>query len=323
MRKILITGGAGFIGSHLAERYVADGADVVVVDDLSTGRLENLAPIEASPSLRVVVADVRDEERMAQLLADRDLVFHMAARIGLKLVIQSPLTTLETNVDGTASVLRAARAAKAKIVVASTSEVYGLASRIPSAEEDPITIGAPTKGRWSYAASKALDEFMALASWHEYGVPTVVVRLFNTVGPRQTGRYGMVIPRFVDQALAGRPLTVYGDGTQTRCFCHVHDVVGALVRLADEPSAVGEVFNLGNPQETTINALAAQVIAVTGSSSMPVHVPFEEAYERHFEEIMRRVPDIAKIRERIGFAPQRDLEAILRDVVADRAPVSV
>jgi UDP-glucose 4-epimerase len=319
----LITGGAGFIGSHLAERYVADGADVVVVDDLSTGRLENLAPIEASPSLRVVVADVRDEERMAQLLADRDLVFHMAARIGLKLVIQSPLTTLETNVDGTASVLRAARAAKAKIVVASTSEVYGLASRIPSAEEDPITIGAPTKGRWSYAASKALDEFMALASWHEYGVPTVVVRLFNTVGPRQTGRYGMVIPRFVDQALAGRPLTVYGDGTQTRCFCHVHDVVGALVRLADEPSAVGEVFNLGNPQETTINALAAQVIAVTGSSSMPVHVPFEEAYERHFEEIMRRVPDIAKIRERIGFAPQRDLEAILRDVVADRAPVSV
>jgi UDP-glucose 4-epimerase len=323
VRKILITGGAGFIGSHLAERYVADGADVVVVDDLSTGRLENLAPIEASPSLRVVVADVRDEERMAQLLADRDLVFHMAARIGLKLVIQSPLTTLETNVDGTASVLRAARAAKAKIVVASTSEVYGLASRIPSAEEDPITIGAPTKGRWSYAASKALDEFMALASWHEYGVPTVVVRLFNTVGPRQTGRYGMVIPRFVDQALAGRPLTVYGDGTQTRCFCHVHDVVGALVRLADEPSAVGEVFNLGNPQETTINALAAQVIAVTGSSSMPVHVPFEEAYERHFEEIMRRVPDIAKIRERIGFAPQRDLEAILRDVVADRAPVSV
>jgi UDP-glucose 4-epimerase len=323
VRKVLITGGAGFIGSHLAERYVAEGADVVVVDDLSTGRLENLGAIEGAPSLRVVVADVRDEERMTELFADRDLVFHMAARIGLKLVIESPLSTVETNVDGTASVLRAARGTKAKVIVASTSEVYGLATRIPSAEDDPITIGAPTKGRWSYAASKALDEFMALACWREWGVPAVVVRLFNTVGPRQTGRYGMVIPRFVEQALAGRPLTVYGDGTQTRCFCHVHDVVDGLMRLAEEPSAVGEVFNLGNPQETTINALADEVIALAGSSSTTTYVPFEQAYEQHFEEIMRRVPDITKVRSRIGFAPRHDLAAILRDVIAERRAVAV
>jgi UDP-glucose 4-epimerase len=322
VKKIIITGGAGFIGSHLTEHCLRSGADVVVVDDLSTGRLENLHAVEGSPALRIVVADVREEEQLAHLTADRDVVFHLAARIGLKLVIESPLGTLETNVEGTASVLRAARATKTKVVLASTSEVYGLSTHLPSAESDPITIGSPTKGRWSYAASKALDEFMALATWHEYGVPTIVVRLFNTVGPRQSGRYGMVVPRFVDQALAGQALTVYGDGTQTRCFCHVRDVVGALVRLADEPWAIGEVFNVGNPQETTINALAKRVIALTASSSPIVHVPFEQAYEKHFEEIMRRVPDIAKIRARIGFAPTADLAAILRDVIAERAPVS-
>jgi UDP-glucose 4-epimerase len=323
VKKVLITGGAGFIGSYLAERYVRDGADVTVIDDLSTGRLENLYAIAGSPSLRVVIADVRDEERLTKLMEDRDVAFHMAARIGLRLVIESPLTTLETNVDGTASVLRAARSAKTKVVLASTSEVYGLATRIPSSEDDPITIGSPVRGRWSYAASKAVDEFMALSTWHEHGVPAVVVRLFNTVGPRQSARYGMVLPRFVDQALAGQPLTIYGDGTQTRCFCHVRDVIGALVRLAEEPSAVGEVFNLGNAQETTINELAARVIALTASSSTPTHVSFNEAYGPHFEEIMRRVPDLAKARARIGFAPAIDLDGIVRDIIADRTPVRV
>jgi UDP-glucose 4-epimerase len=321
VKKVLITGGAGFIGSHLAQRYVEAGHHVVVVDDLSTGRLENLRAIEGSPLLDVQVADIRDEERLTRLMADRDVAFHLAARIGLKLVIESPLTTLETNVDGTASVLRAARPSKAKVVVASTSEVYGLASRIPSSEDDPITIGSPVRGRWSYAASKALDEFMALGYWHEHGVPTVVVRLFNTVGPRQTGRYGMVIPRFVDQALANRPLTVYGDGSQTRCFCHVGDVVSALVRLAFEPTAVGEVFNLGNPHEIAINALAERVIALARSSSTLTHVPFEAAYGANFEEIMRRVPDVTKARERVGFVPAHDLDGILREIIADRAAV--
>ena len=321
MKKVLITGGAGFIGSHLAQRYVEAGDHVVVVDDLSTGRLENLQAIQGSPLLDVHVADIRDEEHLTSLMADRDVAFHLAARIGLKLVIESPLTTLEMNVDGTSSVLRAARPWKTKVVVASTSEVYGLATRIPSSEEDPITIGAPVRGRWSYAASKALDEFMALGYWREHGVPTVVVRLFNTVGPRQTGRYGMVIPRFVDQALANRPLTVYGDGTQTRCFCHVRDVAGALAGLALEPSAVGEVFNLGNPHEIAINDLAARVIALTGSSSSLEHVPYEVAYDANFEEIMRRVPDIGKIRARIGFVPSLSLDRILGEVIADRSPV--
>jgi UDP-glucose 4-epimerase len=321
VKKILITGGAGFIGSYLAQRYVEAGHHVIVVDDLSTGRLENLRTIEGSPLLDVQVADIRDEERLTKLMADRDVAFHLAARIGLKLVIESPLTTLETNVDGTASVLRAARPSKTKVVVASTSEVYGLATRIPSSEEDPITIGSPVRGRWSYAASKALDEFMALGYWHEHGVPTVVVRLFNTVGPRQTGRYGMVIPRFVDQALANRPLSVYGDGSQTRCFCQIRDVVGALVLLALDPTAVGEVFNLGNPQEVTINDLAARVIALTGSASSLAHVPFEVAYGSNFEEIMRRVPDITKVRERIGFAPSLDIDRILHEIIADRSVV--
>jgi UDP-glucose 4-epimerase len=314
MKKVLITGGAGFIGSHLADYYAKKGVRVVVVDDMSAGNVSNLAGIDPA-LLEVVVADIRDEKLMSALVPGCDLVVHLAAKVGLKAVVKHPLGTLETNVDGTASVLRAARETKTKVLVASTSEVFGLASRIPSSEDDPITIGSPTRNRWSYAASKAIDEFIAIGYWREHHVPTVVVRLFNTVGPRQSGRYGMVIPSFIRMATAGEPLTVHGDGTQTRCFCHVRDVVDALARLAEDPAAVGEVFNLGNPEEITINDLASRVIALTGSSSPIKYVSYDEAYGEGFEEIRRRVPDIAKIRKAIGFAPSARLDEILREII--------
>lgn len=315
MKRVLITGGAGFIGSHLAARYIGMGTSVLAVDNLSTGSLDNLAGLDPA-LLELAVADIRDEQRMSELVRGCDLVVHLAARVGLKVVVEQPLETLETNVEGTASVLRAASEHRTKVIVASTSEVYGLATRIPSSEDDPITIGAPTRNRWSYAASKALDEFLAFAYWRERGLPIVVVRLFNTVGPRQSGRYGMVIPSFIRMALANEPLTVYGDGTQTRCFCHVRDVAGALVSLADEPRAVGEVFNLGNPEETTINHLAARVIALTGSFSPITYMSHDLAYGEAFQEIQRRVPNIAKIQAAIGFAPTAALDGILREIIA-------
>jgi nucleoside-diphosphate-sugar epimerase len=315
VKKILITGGAGFIGSHLAARYTSLGIPVLVVDNLSTGTLDNLAGIDPA-LLEVAITDIRDEQQIAKLVRGCDLVVHLAARVGLKVVVEQPLETLETNVEGTASVLRAACASKTKVIVASTSEVYGLATRIPSSEDDPITIGAPTRNRWSYAASKALDEFLAFAYWRERMLPIVIVRLFNTVGPRQSGRYGMVIPSFIRMAMANEPLTVYGNGTQTRCFCHVRDVAGALVALGDDPRAVGEVFNLGNPEETTINDLAARVIALTGSSSKITYMSHDLAYGEAFQEIQRRVPDISKIQEAIGFMPSARLDEILTEIIA-------
>jgi UDP-glucose 4-epimerase len=322
VKKVLITGGAGFIGSHLAQRYCAMGVPVVVVDDMSAGNIANLAGLDPT-LLEVVVADIRDEKLLSPLVRGCDLVVHLAARVGLKAVIKHPLGTLETNVDGTAAVLRAARETKTKVIVASTSEVYGLTKRFPSSEDDPITIGSPIRSRWSYAASKALDEFIAIGYWREHGVPTVVVRLFNTVGPRQSGRYGMVIPSFIRMAIANEPVTVFGDGTQTRCFCHVRDVADALVRLADDPAVVGEIFNLGNPEEIAINDLAKRVIALTDSSSTITYVPHNVAYGEMFEEIQRRVPDIAKIRKAIGFAPSAHLDEILREIIAGlRIPVA-
>lgn len=324
MKRVLITGGAGFIGSHLAERCVAEGIEVVALDDLSTGRLGNLRPVDGSPLFRFQQGDVRDPAALESALQGCDTVVHLAARIGLKLVVQSSLATLETNVEGTESVFRAIRGRKKRVIVASTSEVYGLSKHIPSSEDDPITIGSPVRNRWSYAASKALDEFIALGNFREHGVPATVVRLFNTVGPRQSGRYGMVVPTFVSQALAGETVTVYGDGTQTRCFCHVRDVAGALLRLAREPSTAGQVFNLGNPQEVTINALARRVIELTGSPSTIGYVPHSTAYGEDFEEIARRVPDIARIRAAIGFEPAFGLDDVLREVIAERsAPVAV
>jgi len=317
--RVLVTGGAGFIGSHLIDRYLERGWDVVALDDLSSGRESNLARALRNPNFRLVVGDVRDEAVVAELVRSADLVLHMAARVGLKLVVQSAVETLGANVDGTQMVLRQAVRYGRKIVVASTSEVYGLATKFPSSEEDPITIGSPTKSRWSYALSKALDESAALAHYREDGLPAIVVRLFNTVGPRQTAHYGMVIPRFVRQALAGEPLTVYGDGTQTRCFGYVGDIVNGIVALTDEPKALGQVINLGNPQETRILDLAQRILTLTASRSPLEFVPYDRAYEANFEEIYRRVPDIAKARELIGFAPRMGLGDILAAVVEEQS----
>lgn len=315
--KVLVTGGAGFIGSHLCDALLAGGHEAVALDDLSTGSLANLTRLRSNPGLTFVQADVRDEAAVAAAMGSCDAVIHLAARIGLKIIVASPLDTIEVNARGTEVVLAAAARRRLPTLIASTSEVYGLASKYPSEETDPICFGSPTIGRWSYACAKAYDEFYALALHRERQLPVAVVRLFNTVGPRQTGRYGMVIPRFVRQALDGEPLTVYGDGTQTRCFCHVKDVVAGLIAmLARIDRTAGQVINLGNPQETSIEALARLVIEITGSSSEPRHVPFDEAYPAGFEEIMRRVPDISKAHRLLDFTPSADLASILRDVIA-------
>ncbi len=317
MKKILITGGAGFIGSHLSDAYLAAGWNVTAVDDLSTGSRENLAGALGNERFELIEGDVCDDDVTARAMRGCDAVVHLAARIGLKLVIESPLKTLEANVKGTEMVLRHATPLRVPTLIASTSEVYGLATKFPSNEDDPITFGSPTKGRWSYACSKAYDESLALAHHRESGLPAIVVRLFNTVGPRQSTRYGMVLPRFVRQALAGEPLTVYGDGAQTRCFGHVRDVVRGIAALLDEPRAVGDVFNLGNPAEISIRDLAEAVIAATGSTSTIEYTPFDRAYGDGFEEIMKRIPDITKISALVGFRPQDSaIGTIIGDIVA-------
>jgi UDP-glucose 4-epimerase len=316
---VFITGAAGFIGSNLTDAYLAAGWDVVGLDDLSTGSRENLAAAAAHPHFRLVVGDVCNDALVGEAMANCDVVVHLAARIGLRLVIDSPLQTLESNVKGTEVVIKHAAARKLRTIVASTSEVYGLTTRIPSHEDDPITFGSPAKGRWSYACSKAYDEFLALANFRENGLPATVVRLFNTVGARQTGRYGMVLPRFVRQALAGEPLTVYGDGRQTRCFGSVRDVVRVLIQIANEPNAIGEVINLGNPEEIEIVELARRVIALTSSTSSIAYVPFDDVFGAGFEEIQRRVPDITKARALLGFEPRVHRDEIIRDVIAQFA----
>lgn len=322
MSRVLITGGAGFIGSHLCDAYLGRGSNVIVLDDLSSGNERNLAAALQTGRCELVVGDVRDEIVVQSLVERCDLVFHMAARIGLMLVVQSALRTLAANVDGTSVVLRQAAKYHRKILVASTSEVYGLSREFPSREDGAIVIGSPEKNRWSYACSKAVDEFAALAYHREEGLPAIAVRLFNTVGPRQSARYGMVIPRFVRQALSGEPLTVYGDGTQTRCFCYVGEVVAALTKLIEHPGALGKIVNIGNPEEVRIIDLANRVIAATDSRSTIKLVSFEEAYEANFEEIMRRVPDITRARDLIGFSPRFDLDAILSEIIADHRETS-
>jgi UDP-glucose 4-epimerase len=325
MTSYLVTGGAGFIGSNLIDALLARGDSVIALDDLSQGCVDNVEQASTNPRFLLVEGDVRDHELLDELVRECEIVVHLAARIGLKLVVASALKTLEANVDGTQTVLNTASRYRRRTLVASTSEVYGLTAKIPSSENDPICFGSPTRARWSYAASKALDEFLALALHREQGLPATVVRLFNTVGPRQTGRYGMVIPRFVSQALANEPLTVYGDGSQTRCFCSVDDVVWGLLTLLDDDTSVGDVFNLGNPHEIAIIDLAKRVIDLVGSTSAIRHVPFEEAYESGFEEIVRRVPDISKIQQAIGFTPKVTLDSILRSVIESsrKAPVTV
>jgi len=314
-KRFLITGGTGFIGSHLTDALLAKGHSVTALDNLETGSRENVESALGNRNFELVVGDICDAPLVDKLARKSDVVIHMAARIGLKLVIESPLRTVDVNVRGTEAVMGAATRYRCRTIVASTSEVYGLATKIPSAEDDPITFGSPSKGRWAYACSKAVDEFLALALARERGLPSTVVRLFNTVGPRQSARYGMVLPRFARQALANEPLTVYGDGTQTRSFCYVGDVVRALLDILDNDATIGEIYNLGNPQEVRILDLAHEVIRQTGSTSAIRFVPFDEAYAAGFEEIYRRVPDIAKLRQTIGFEPRVSLSEIIASVI--------
>jgi len=314
--RVLVTGGAGFIGSHLCEAYLERGDEVHVLDDLSTGSIDNISHLRWHPRFDYTIDSVHHKAVTAELVDDCDAVINLAAAVGVKLIVESPVRTIKTNVHGTEVVLAAADKKKKKVLIASTSEVYGLSNDIPFREDGNLVMGATTKGRWSYACSKAIDEFLALAYWREKRLPGVVVRLFNTVGPRQTGRYGMVIPTFVKQALAGRPITVFGDGTQSRCFTHVADVVGALTKVMDHPAAVGQVFNIGSTEEVTIGELAELVKMLTDSRSEIVLVPYSEAYEAGFEDMPRRVPDLTKIGALIGYRPAHVLEQTLQDVIA-------
>jgi UDP-glucose 4-epimerase len=311
----LITGGAGFIGSHLADAYLQRGDEVYAIDDLSTGSIENIQHLKAHERFHYTIDSVHHQPVVAELVDQCDVIFHLAAAVGVKLIVESPVRTIETNVRGTEVVLSLANKKKKKVLVASTSEVYGLSNQVPFREDGNLVMGATTKGRWSYACSKAIDEFLALAYWREKKLPTIIVRLFNTVGPRQTGQYGMVIPTFVKQALAGRPITVYGDGQQTRCFGYVGDVVGALMKLMEHPQAVGQVFNIGSNEEVTILELAERVKELTGSESEIVFVPYDEAYEEGFEDMPRRVPDITKVNSLVGFRPEMSLDGILQSVI--------
>jgi UDP-glucose 4-epimerase len=314
--KVLITGGAGFIGSHLSDACLERGNEVHIIDDLSTGRMDNIAHLKKHPRFHYTIDSVHSQPVLAELVDQCDVIFHLAAAVGVKLIMESPVRTIETNVRGTEIVLAQANKKKKKVLIASTSEVYGLSEQVPFREDGNLVMGATSKGRWSYACSKAIDEFLALAYWREKKLPTIVVRLFNTVGPRQTGRYGMVVPTFVKQALAGRPLTVYGTGEQTRCFGYVGDVVGALIKLMDHPAAVGQVFNIGSEEEVTILELAERIKELTNSDSKIVLVPYDEAYDEGFEDMPRRVPDISKINASVGFRPEMKLDGILKSVIA-------
>jgi len=313
----LITGGAGFIGSHLCEQILADGDEVLVLDDLSTGRYENIAHLERGGKCRFVLGTVIERDLVTECVRECDTIFHLASAVGVKLIIDQPVRTIETIVDGTDNVLRVAARYRKPVLITSTSEVYGKSEKVPFSEDDDRVLGATTHRRWSYACAKALDEFLALAHWYEYRLPVVIVRLFNTVGPRQTGQYGMVVPRFVQQALAGRPISVYGDGGQSRCFTHVRDVVEALAKLIRLPEAVGRIYNLGNNEEVTILQLAERVKALTGSKSEIKFIPYEEAYVEGFEDMRRRVPDLTRIAAAVGYKPKRSLDDILKDVIAD------
>jgi len=316
--RVLITGGAGFIGSHLAEAHLAQGDEVIVIDDLSTGSVENLEHCRDQPGFQLHLDTVMNAGLMAELVDLSDRIYHLAAAVGVRLIVESPVRTIETNIRGTEEVLRHAARKRKRILIASTSEVYGKTDRVPFRETDDLVLGATAKGRWSYACSKAIDEFLAIAYWKEKRVPTVIVRLFNTVGPRQTGQYGMVIPNLIDQGLDGRPITVFGDGAQSRCFTHVADVIQAMMQLIEHPKACGEVYNLGSTEEVTILELARKIQVLTGGQSQIVTIPYEVAYEEGFEDMRRRVPDISRIHELIGYAPRHTLQQILIDVLADR-----
>jgi UDP-glucose 4-epimerase len=313
--RVLITGGAGFIGSHLAERLVSRGDQVCVIDDLSTGSIHNIQPLKPYKNFQYFLDTVTNQQLMAELIDAADVIYHLAAAVGVRLIVESPTHTMETNIRGTEVVLELAAKKKKKVLVASTSEVYGKRNDVPFRESDDLVLGPPDKGRWSYACSKAIDEFLAVAYWKEKKVPTLIARLFNVVGPRQSGRYGMVIPSLIRQALRGREMTVYGDGSQTRCFTHISDAVRALMALTEQRSAYGEVCNIGCMEEISILALAEKIKKLTASESPIVFVPYEKAYEQGFEDMMRRVPDLTKIKQMIGFEPTMSLDEILLDTI--------
>jgi UDP-glucose 4-epimerase len=318
--RFLVTGGAGFIGSHLCDRLLADGHGVHVLDDLSTGSIANIRHLKGKPGFEYTIDSAANARLVAELVDEADFVYHLAAAVGVALIVESPVRTIETNVHCTEVVLAQANKKKKPVLIASTSEVYGKSGVLPFSEQGDMLLGPTDTGRWAYACSKAIDEFLAIAYWRERQLPTIVVRLFNTVGPRQTGRYGMVLPRFVRQALAGEPLTVYGDGTQQRCFCHVGDVIEALVALGSHEAAYGEVLNVGSEEEVSILELAERVTEATNSSSDIALIPYAEAYEDGFEDMYRRVPDISKVDRMIGWRPTHSLGAIIDEVAeAQRA----
>lgn len=312
--RYLITGGAGFIGSHLADELLRRGSQVLIIDDLSTGSIENIEHLRSCADFRYVIDTVMNRPVLAELVDQSDMIFHLAAAVGVRLIVESPVKTIETNVRATELLLELAAKKRKKVLVTSTSEVYGKSQKIPFSEEDDLLIGPPDKGRWSYACSKAVDEFLAMAYWREKKLPTVIVRLFNTIGPRQTGRYGMVVPTFIRQAMAGEPITVFGDGLQSRCFAWVGDVVDALISLSQNRDAVGKVFNIGSDEEVAITVLAEKVKRITNSRSPIRFVPYEEAYESGFEDMPRRVPDLQRIRELTGYRPTKTLDEMLHAI---------
>ncbi|GAC1633014.1 MAG: SDR family NAD(P)-dependent oxidoreductase [Candidatus Acidiferrum sp.] len=314
--RFLITGGAGFIGSHLAEKLLDRGDHVVLLDNLSTGSMENIRHLKSSERMEYHLDSIENRQLIAELVDDADVIVHLAAAVGVRLIVESPVRTIETNVNGTQHILEAAAKKRKLVLTASTSEVYGKSTQVPFHEEADLVLGPTTKGRWSYAASKALDEFLALSYWKEKRVPVIVVRLFNTVGPRQTGRYGMVLPNFVRQALDNATISVYGNGKQSRCFCDVRDTVQGLVKLIDSERAIGEVVNVGNTEEITIEGLAQRVKQRTRSTSQIEFVPYDKAYEPGFEDMMRRVPSVEKLQAITGFRPQTPLDEIIDRVAA-------
>ena len=313
--RALITGGAGFIGSHLSDALLKAGHEVLILDNLSTGSFDNIAHLKGRPGFEYFIDSVDNESLLAELIDRSDVVFHFAAAVGVKLIVEQPVHTIETNVHGTEVVLKHANKKKKLVVIASTSEVYGKSEDIPFREDSDLVMGPTPKHRWAYACSKAIDEFLALAYWKERKLPVIIVRFFNTVGPRQTGQYGMVIPNFVRQALAGEPITVFGDGKQQRSFTHVADVVEALLKLVVEPRAIGQVINIGNVQEVTIEQLAERVRELTGSKSLIKFIPYDEAYESGFEDMPRRVPDLTRVEGLIGYKPKNNLDDILVQVI--------
>ena len=313
--KALITGGSGFIGSHLAEYLLDQGHRVFVIDDLSTGNIENILPLKTNPDFHYTIDTIMNVPATAELVDRCDVIFHLAAAVGVRLIVESPVRTIETNIRGTEIILELAEKKKKKVMITSTSEVYGKAKKLPFSEEDDLVLGPTHKGRWSYACSKAIDEFLSLAYWNEKGLPVIIARLFNTAGPRQSGHYGMVLPTFVKQALLGEHITVFGDGSQSRCFTHVTDVTGALYNLSQTEEGIGKVFNIGSDTEITISELAKKVKVMTASQSEIQLVPYEEAYQEGFEDMPRRVPDISRIQQLIDYRPTYSIDEIIQSVI--------